>query len=156
MKDRLLNILMLAAVAAALILSYVKGAPAADGLSPSPAVTALPTVHPVTVFRGEREQVRAREKKELTALAQDGTASEESRFRAQEALSDMLRADETELAVEAVLAAKGYADALCVYRQGSLTVLLGSEIRDTDARLILDLAKETAGIEKENVRISGY
>ncbi len=155
MKDRLLNLLMLAAVAAALILTYAKGAPAPQALSPSPAVTALPAVHPVTAFRREREQVRAREKAELAEWIQSA-ASAEAKALAESALADMLRADEAELALEAALAARGYDNALCVYRQGRLTVLVNGEIRGADARLILDLAREAAGIGSENVRISGY
>lgn len=156
MKDRLLNFLMLLTVAAALILTYVKGSPGKAPLSSTPAVTALPTVHPVTAYRQEREKTRAQEREALEGIRSSGASSAETAALADETLRDMLRADENELAVEAVLAARGYANALCVYRRGTLTVLTDRKLTETDARLILDLARDAAGISEERVRISGF
>ena len=154
MKDKLLNLLMLLTVGAALALTLLRPT-SVNQESPLPAVTALPTRRPAEAFRLRREKTREREKDTLLALRDGEGWAEETRTLAAEALRQTLLADETELAVEAVLAGKGYADALCVYREGSLTVLAAAPLREEDAALVRDLAAEIAGVAPDHVRISG-
>ena len=156
MKDRILNILLLLTVAAALVITYFKGASSEKQSPPLLNAAAGPTAHPAEIFRARRAAAREKEQTELRALAESGAWSEETRALAEETLRQALRADEAELALEAALAARGYAQALCVYRQGKMTVFTDRSLTGQDAALILDLAREAAGVEAENIRISGY
>ena len=154
MKDRLLNLLMLLTVGAALALTLLRP-PAANQESPLPAVAALPTQRPAEAFRQRREKTREREKETLLALRDGENWTGETRALAEAALRETLLSDETELAVEAALVGRGYADALCVCRAGRLTVLAAAPLEEEDAALVRDLAAEIAGIEPDHIRISG-
>lgn len=157
MKDKILNTLLLLTVAAALGITYFKGAPApAAAPAQPPLAAAAPTRHPVEAYRERRSAAREKEQAELRAAAENGAWSAETRQLAEETLRQALRSDEAELAVEAALAARGYSEALCVYRQGKMTVFADRALTPQDAALILDLAREAAGVEPENIRISGY
>ncbi len=159
MKDRVLNILMLAAVAAALILTFLKGAPDSETGLPlasiaAPAATAAP--HPAEVYRARRRETRAMEQSLLTALASGELTDAETRTMAEKQLVEITANDETELAVEGALAAHGYADALCVARNGSMTVFLPGEITADEAAFFLEIARDASGLEPESIRLTGY
>ncbi len=155
MKDRILNTLMLLTVAAALALTLFRGAPAEQADLPLAIVSPAPSPDPIEAYRLRRNQTREKEKALLLSLSESGAWTEETKALAEKALRQMLLSDETELALEAALSARGYGRALCVYREGSLTVLTAQPLTDRDAALILDLAREIAGLEPQNVRLSG-
>ncbi|MBR0407350.1 MAG: SpoIIIAH-like family protein [Clostridia bacterium] len=159
MKDRILNILMLIAVAAALILTFLKGAPETDTALPmtavsSPAATASP--HPAEVYRARRRETRALEQSLLTTLMESSQTAQETRSLAEQQLIEITRNDEIELAVEGALTAHGYADALCVARDGSMTLFLPTEIQADEAAFFLEIARDASGLEPENIRLTGY
>ena len=156
MKDRILNTLMLLTVAAALALTLWKGAPAEQAEIPLAYVSPLPTPDPIETFRQRRAQTREKEKSLILSLSESGVWTEETKALAGEAMRQTLFSDETELAIEAALAARGYERALCVARENSLTILTAQPLSDRDAALILDLAREIAGIGSEKIRLSGY
>ena len=159
MKDRILNILMLAAVAAALILTWTRDARERVGALPmtaavSPAATASP--RPEEVYRARRRETRALEQSMLTALSESEYTAPETKAMAEQQLVDMAKNDEIELAVEGALAAHGYADALCVARNGSMTVFLPIEISADEAAFFLEIARDASGLSAENIRLTGY
>ncbi|MBR5110174.1 MAG: SpoIIIAH-like family protein [Clostridia bacterium] len=156
MKDRILNILMLLAVAAALILTWARGAQeeAALPLAASPAATAAPP--PAEVYRARRRETRALEQALLTTLAESEHTAPETKALAEQQLAGMARNDEMELAVEGALAAHGFSDALCVSRDGSMTVFLPIEISADEAAFFLEIARDISGLEAENIRLTGY
>lgn len=156
MKDRILNILMLAAVAAALILTLWKGAPKPGETLPisAPAATAAP--HPAEVYRARRKETRALEQSLLTTLAESEHTAPETKTMAEQQLLEITANDEIELAVEGALAALGYADALCVSRDGSMTVFLPAEISADEAAFFLEIARDASGLQAENIRLTGY
>ena len=159
MKDRILNILMLAAVAAALILTFLKGAPdTAVGLPMAsvaqPAATISP--HPAEIYRARRKETRAMEQSLLTTLIDSEQTAPETKTMAEQQLITITSNDEIELAVEGALAANGYTDALCVSRDGSMTVFLPAEITADDAAYFLEMAQDASGLPPENIRLTGY
>ena len=159
MKDRILNILMLAAVAAALILSFFKSTPETGTSLPmasisSPAAAASP--HPAEVYRTRRKETRAMEKSLLTALIESEHTVPETKEMAERQMLEITKNDETELAVEGALAAGGYADALCVARDGSMTVFLPTEISADEAAYFLEITQDASGLSPENIRLTGY
>ncbi|MBQ9263885.1 MAG: SpoIIIAH-like family protein [Clostridia bacterium] len=160
MKDRILNALMLLTVAAALTLTLFRADGAreetASALPPITAVTALPTARPIDAYRQHRETERQQEQAALLALAASEQTTPELRALSEEQLRQMTADSETELALEAVLIARGYEDALCVCRGSSVTVLSGRSLQEADAALIVALAQEIAAIPAENIRVSAY
>lgn len=162
MKDRILNILMLLAVAAALVLTLMRGAPDSSGgalpLPVAAAVTPVPAAspHPAETYRTERASTRAREEALLLALIESAQTAPETRALAEEQLLALTENGETELAVEAALAARGYENALCAARRGSLTVFFPREISAREAALFLEIAREASGLPAENIRLTGF
>ena len=159
MKDRILNILMLGAVAAALILTFTRAGREPAGALPttaavSPAATAAP--RPAEVYRARRRETRALEQSMLTALSESGHTAPETKALAEQQLLDIAKNDEIELAVEGAFAARGYTDALCVSRDGSMTVFLPTEITADQAAFFLEIARDISGLEAENIRLTGY
>lgn len=158
MKDKILNGLMLLTVALALFFSLTQGSdpPAAPmaALKAGPTLLPAPTLTPAEDYRARRQSSRAQEQALLRALIQSQATTPEIRTLAEEQLLSMTGWMETELAVEAALAAKGYSQALCVAREGSVTILLPQPLDQQEAALILALAQEASGVKKTNIRIA--
>ena len=162
MKDRIMNALMLLTVAAALILTLIRGTPEPEAAFDRPIVSGFPTAaptntpHPADAYRRERSETRRQEQAVLQALIDGEYTAPETRAMAQEQLLKAAAEMETELAVEAALAGKGYGHALCVARGNTVTVMTGTEITARDAALLLDIIREASGIEAENIRMTGF
>ena len=162
MKDRIMNALMLLTVAAALILTLLRGAPEPEAAFDAPVVssfvTAAPanTPHPADVYRQRRAESRQMEQAMLQALIGSEFTAPEMRALAEKQLLEAAEQMETELAVEAALAGKGYANALCVAREKTVTVMTGTALSAQDAALLLSLITEASGISRENIRMTGF
>ena len=162
MKDRILNALMLFTVAAALILTLIRGAPETESAFDAPMVssfaTAAPTAtpHPADAYRSQRAESRQMEQALLQALVDSPFTAPETRALAEEQLLETAAQMETELAVEAALAGKGYDRALCVARENTVTVMTGTALSAPDAALLLDIIREASGIDAENIRMTGF
>jgi hypothetical protein len=111
---------------------------------------------PAEVYRARRRETRAMEQSLLTTLASGELTDVETRTMAEKQLVEITANDETELAVEGALAAHGYADALCVARNGSMTVFLPGEITADEAAFFLEIARDASGLEPESIRLTGY
>ena len=161
-KDRIWNGLMLITVAAALIFTLTKGASEQEGAPlpltvaslPTPIPTATPT--PAEAYRQERAYTRQRDRDALLVLVQSESVGAETRALAERQLLETAKNDEIELAAEAALVARGYANSLCAARQGAITVFLDKEISAGDAALLLDVVREASGLAPENIRLTGY
>ena len=159
MKDRIMNVLMLITVGAALILS-LNGAPSAQdrpALSQvfiSSSDVPLPTPRPIDSFRTQREEDRRQSIQALTRIQENPEMAAALRSLAGEQLLQLLRCQETECALEAALIAKGYENALCIVDKERLTVFAAAPLQPEDMALIAHLAQEIAGILPENIRIS--
>ncbi len=158
MKDRILNFLMLLCVCAALLSSLITGGQKETAPLLSAAVLASPqpvdTPSPIESYRARRQSAREKERETLLRLSENEGAAASLRAQAQEALTESIRRDEIELAVEAALLSRGYADALCVFQAGSLNILFTQPLAETDAQWIVHLAREISGVEIENIRLS--
>ena len=162
MKDRIMNALMLLTVAAALILTLVRGAPEPETAFDAPIVssfaTAAPTntPHPADVYRQQRAESRQMEQAMLQALIGSAFTAPETRALAEKQLLETAEQMETELAVEAALAGKGYTKALCVARENTVTVMTGTALSAPDAALLLTVITEASGVSPENIRMTGF
>lgn len=160
MKDRILNALMLLAVAAALVATLIRGgqeaAPEIMPLNVAAEAAPLVTPHPAETYRRERQETRAQERAALLALIGAQDADPETRALAEKQLLALNESDETELAAEAALLARGYDPALCVARAGEAILFVPGEITAQDAALILEIVEAASGLPRENIRVSGY
>lgn len=158
MKDRILNVLMLLCVCAALLSSLITGGQRETAPVLSTAVLASPrpmaSPSPIESYRARRQSARERERETLLRLSENEEADASLRARAREALAESISRDEIELAVEAALLSRGYADALCVFQAGSLNILFTQPLAEADAQWIMHLAQEISGVEIENIRLS--
>ena len=162
MKDRILNALMLLAVAAALIMTFVRGEPPEPEAGiplpvaavPTPAPTAAP--HPADAYKMERAETRKKEEALLISLINSAQTAPETRSLAETAILDMTKNDEIELAVEAALAEGGYDKSLCMARAGEVTVFFPQEITEREAALFLDIACAASGLDAQNIRLAGF
>lgn len=160
MKDRILNLLMLLAVAAALAVTWLRDAPEqaawpTEALftdAPAPAVTASPGQD----YRARRAESRRRERELLLKLMDNAATDENTRALAEEQLLQVTAREEIELAVEAALAARGDADALCEARQGAMTVFVSRPLDAREAALLLEIAMEASGLSGENIRFAAF
>jgi len=159
-KDRILNLLMLLTVGAALALSLARGPgePAGFDAALSAVSTAAPTAapSPAEAYRARRAAARARDEELLTLLLSSPDTEGETLALARRQLLDMTKNDETELAVEAALAAGGCPDGLCVARRGEVTVFFPREISQREAALYLDIVRDASGLGAENIRLTGF
>ena len=160
MKDRILNALMLLAVAAALVTTLLQG-----GREPSQellplAITARPapdpTLRPADAYKKTRQETRAQEQAALLSLLDAPDTDADIRALAQRQLAALSENSEVELAAEAALLARGYDPALCVARAGEAVLFVPGELTARDAALILDIVEAASGLPRENIRVSGY
>lgn len=160
MKDKLMNLLLLLAVGAALGVSLLR--PADTPTAALPPLTALPTAvctpspPPAQAYRAQRLAVRAQEQEGLESLLQSGALSAESRALAEAQALSIAQNQETELCVEAALAALGYADALCAAREESLNIFVPQTLEAAQAQLLLEVAQEASGLAAERIRIAVF
>ena len=146
MKDRILNVLMLAAVAAALILTFLKGPPDTEAGLPMASVAQPAAIapHPAEVYRARRKETRAMEQSLLTTLIDSEQTVPETKAMAEQQLIAITTNEEI------------YTDALCVSRDGSMTVFLPTEITAEEAAYFLEMAQDASGLPPENIRLTGY
>lgn len=151
-RDRILNVLMLAAVALALGLTFAQDSAASPALSLSTVPPQAPSPSPAAAYRARREQERTQEEISLRQLADSG-ASAETRAQAQAALLALQTNREAELTVEAVLSGLGYDQALCTIQGETVHIILSQPLSDSQAAMLLALAQEASGAAAENIRI---
>lgn len=107
------------------------------------AVSASPA--PLSL-RQQREQERSQEIAALTELSrQDAQAAER--------LRELLQTVETERAVEEALLAMGYAQAVCVLRNGAATLCVAGSLNAEKAQALTELCVHMTGISADRVFI---
>lgn len=158
MKDRILNGLMLAMVALALGLSFFRdeketAPPFSPALQESAATAAAEEIHPIIQYCSRRERQRQEELSALRVILEKEDADAALRKMAGEQIVEITKNAETELAMEAALAARGK-EGICIFRKGKMTVFTKETLDETEAALIFHLAMEIAGIEMENIRLA--
>lgn len=109
---------------------------------------------PVTRFRTEREQLRARETAQLNDIIHGGNADGETILMAQRQLIDLMRYSEQELTIEGVLQSRGFDGALVTVGDDSANVLIRAEsVTQAESAVILELVMRETGISGGNVKI---
>ncbi len=105
-------------------------------------------------YRLERSRARSRSAETLQGIVSDDDLSQEARAAAGIQLVDLSKRTEAETEAEALIRARGYADALVFAREGGCdVVVLGSELTRADAEQIGDIISRCLGVELSKITI---
>ena len=109
---------------------------------------------PMTAFRLEREQLRARQEAQLNDIIHAPDGDGEIVALARKQLLDMLEHARQESALEGILQSRGFEDALVsVSGAGANVMLRGEEVTAAQSAVILDLVMRETGLTGGNVKI---
>ena len=118
------------------------------------AAAVAEDANPVTRFRTEREQLRARETAQLNDIIHAGNTDGETVMMAQRQLIELMRHSEQELTIEGVLQSRGFEGALVTVGGDSANVLIRAEsVTQAETAVILELVMRETGISGGNVKI---
>lgn len=145
---------ILAALALTAALSVYVQRDAPRALRAEAVETVTRSDDPVTRFRTEREALRSRQIGQLNDIIHGGTADSDTVNMAQRQLMALMKAQETELRLEGILAMRGLGDALVTVSEASVNVILRNHAptRQENA-VILDLILRETGVTAGNVKI---
>ena len=142
-------------LAAAFILSA--GAILISKPEPKPSVqivSSVQTQDPIEKFRTERQQLRAMQKAQLNDIAHDADAQAETAELARRQLIEICAAEEQELTIEGILAARGFQDPVATVHNGSVNILIRTEtLTRQESSVILDLVCRETGATSGDIKI---
>ena len=105
-------------------------------------------------FRTERQQLRAMQKAQLNDIAHDAGADDETAALARRQLIEICAAEEQELTIEGILAARGFQDPIVTVHSGSVNVLIRAEmLTKQESCVILDLVCRETGATSGDIKI---
>ena len=121
--------------------------------TPVSSVVAAEDADPLTRFRTEREQLRARQTAQLNDIIH-GETDQATVVQAQQQLLSLIHRSEQEMNLEGILSARGFDDVLVTVSDSAVNVLLRSEaVTQRQSAVILDLIMRETGISSGNVKI---
>ena len=140
-----------AALAGGLVMLYqAKPEPLAAGAQADYAREA----DPLTRFRTEREQLRAKQRAELNDIIHDDATDAETLSMAKRRLMALMDSENAETTLEGILSARGFEDALASVNADSVYIMVRSEgLNRQQSAVILDLALRQTGVTAGNVKI---
>ena len=105
--------------------------------------------------RVDREAGRSKSIETFNSLISNEDADEETRETAQQGVLTLAQNTETETAVENLIRAKGFEDAVCYINNGMANVVVKAEsIDSSDAAIISEIVSEQSGIPNEKIKIA--
>ncbi len=118
------------------------------------APTTAPAENSFAAYRDQRGASRAQEIQMLDQMIGDSAASPDTAEQARRQKLELVRGMEQETALEGLLKAKGFEDALVSARSGAVTVVVRREtLSAAEATQILELAMRETGEAARNVKI---
>lgn len=104
--------------------------------------------------RLDREAGRSRSIETFNSIISSENADVEAKARAQQGVLELAQNTETETAVENLLRAKGFEDAVCYINNGMANVVVKAEILDSaDVAKISEVVTEQSGISQDKIKI---
>ncbi len=104
--------------------------------------------------RIDREAGRSRAVETFNAIISNESADETAKANAQQGVLTLAENTETETAIENLLRAKGFEDAVCYINNGMANVVVKTESLDsTGAATIAETVSEQSGIPQEKIKI---
>ena len=153
-KRALVGCALLALMALEAAAGYLLGMRSGSVMTSAPASTAIETVEPLSRFRLEREQLRARQEAQLNEIIYGEKTDAETVALAQSQLLSLMRRSEQEATLEGLLQGRGFEDALVSVGERSANVLVRREtVTQSESAVILDLVMRETGLTGGNVKI---
>ncbi len=104
--------------------------------------------------RIDREAGRSRAVETFNAIISNEDADEASKVSAQQGVLELAENTETETAVENLLRAKGFDDAVCYINNGMANVVVKtSSLDSSSAAVISEIVSEQSGIAQDKIKI---
>ena len=104
--------------------------------------------------RLDRETGRSRSIETFNSLIENESADVEAKGAAQEGVLQLAKNTETETAIENLLRAKGFEDAVCYINNGMANVVVKTTVLDSaNAAKISETVTEQSGISQEKIKI---
>lgn len=104
--------------------------------------------------RIDREAGRSRSIETFNVVLQNENADTEAKVSAQQGVLELAQNTETETAIENLLRAKGFEDAVCYINNGMANVVVKTDMLDsTDAAQISEIVTQQSGIAQEKIKI---
>ncbi len=104
--------------------------------------------------RIDREAGRSKSIETFNSIISNEDADPETRETAQQGVLALAQNTETETAIENLIRAKGFEDAVCYINNGMANVVVKAEAIDSsDAAKISEIVSEQSGIETEKIKI---
>ena len=153
-----LNCKILTAVAVALLLAcsllVLTRVQQDQQVTARPAQSGAAQPDALTRFRTEREQLRQRQRAELSDIIHDAETDAETLALAQRQLMALLSAEDAEARLEGLIGARGFDGAVVSVSEGAVNVLVRREkLTRQETAVILDLVLRETGVSGGNVRI---
>lgn len=102
-----------------------------------------------------REQVRAKSKESLQAIIDDEQISDDQKAEAVSAMVTMTELSEKEVAIESLLASKGFENVVVSLNENSADVIVdGTDLTDAKIAQIEDIVVRKSGIEASEIIIT--
>lgn len=106
-------------------------------------------------FRFERERARSKEIEYIKSITDDDKTADDIRKEAQQRLLDITKIMEQELVVEQLIKAKGFKDAVVLFSEGSVNVVVGKDgLSKDEVAVILEVVRRETGVEASAVKIT--
>ena len=104
--------------------------------------------------RIDREAGRSRSIETFNAVLENENADSAAKASAQQSLLELAKNTETETAVENLLRARGFQDAVCYINNGMANVVVKTEILDSaNVAQISEVVTQQTGISQEKIKI---
>lgn len=104
--------------------------------------------------RIDREAGRSRSIETYNAVLENENSDEAAKASAQQGVLELAQNTETETAVENLLRARGFADAVCYINGGMANVVVKTEMLDSEgAAQISEIVSTQSGIPQEKIKI---
>ena len=104
--------------------------------------------------RIDREAGRSRSIETFNAVLQNENADGEAKASAQQGVLELAQNTETETAIENLLRARGFADAVCYINNGMANVVVKTDVLDAAAAAqISEIVEQQSGILQEKIKI---
>ena len=104
--------------------------------------------------RLDREAGRSRSIETFNSIISNADADEAAKASAQQGVLELAQNTETETAIENLLRAKGFDDAVCYINNGMANVVVKTEVLDSaSAAKISEIVTEQSGISQDKIKI---
>ncbi len=117
-------------------------------------VAAVSSANFFTSYRLERENTRKEEIEYIREILDNPESDPDMKKEAQAQLLEITKNMEKELAIEALIKAKGFKDVVVILHKDSVNVIVDKpELKQEEVAQILDIVRRESGHKPENIKI---